>query len=307
MSFIQAIVMGIIQGLTEFLPVSSSGHLALYKNIFHVNTETDILFDVLLQMGTLLAICIVFYRDIFRMIAESIGMLRDALLNSTLFFRNIFLFMGNSSKKENQTENVVTYYDYRKIINNGYRKFVMLMIVSTIPTGIIGIVGKNVAEQSQDILLIPGICLIINAILLFIADFCKVGEKVPKDITYSNALGIGIAQGIAILPGLSRSGTTIMACLVSGFHRKFAIKYSFLMSVPVILGTILVDLTNLGKVSPTGTEMIYYIVGMLFAAIIGYICMKVMLIMIKKKKFRGFASYCLIIGCISIGVFFYMM
>lgn len=307
MSLAEAVFMGIIQGLTEFLPVSSSGHLALFKNLFHVNTDTGILFDVLLHVGTLLAICIVFYRDIFRMIIEGIGMLCDAFVNCTLFFRNIYLFLGDTSKKEKITTKNTAYSNYRKIINNGYRKFVMLILFSTIPTGIIGIVGKNVVEQAQDILLIPGICLVITAVLLFIADFCKGGSKVPKDITYSNAFGIGIAQGIAILPGLSRSGTTLTVCLLSGFNRKFAVKYSFLMSVPAILGAMLIELQDLKEMTISGTEITYYIIGMLIAAVIGYICIKTMLVIVKKKKFRGFAIYCLIAGCISIAGFFYMV
>lgn len=304
MSLIEAIVMGIIQGITEFLPVSSSGHLALFKNLFHVNTDTGILFDVLLHVGTLLAICVVFYRDIFRMIIEGIGIVCDVVVNCTLFFRNVCLFLGNSSKK---ARGELAYSDYRNIVNSGYRKFVVLIIFSSIPTGIIGIVGKNVVEQAQDILLIPGICLIVTAILLLVADFCKGGNKVPKDITYSNAFGIGIAQGIAILPGLSRSGATLTACLVSGFNRKFAVKYSFLMSVPAILGAMLVELKDFEKMTVSGTEMAYYIVGMVIAAVIGYICIKTMLAIVKRKKFRGFAIYCLIVGCISIGGFFYMV
>jgi undecaprenyl-diphosphatase len=113
---------------------------------------------------------------------------------------------------------------------------VVLILVSTIPTGIIGFVGKDVVEQASELLIVPGICLIATAILLFIADRCKGGDKLPKDITYTNAFVVGIAQGVATLPGLSRSGTTITACLLSGFNRKFAVKYSFIMSIPAILG-----------------------------------------------------------------------
>ena len=307
MSLIQAIIMGIIQGLTEFLPVSSSGHLALFKSLFHINLETGILFDVLLHVGTLLSICIVFYKDIFRMAAEVIGMMCDAIVNCTLFFRNVFLFLGNSAKKGKKTNDNIVYSDYRTVVSSGYRKFVMLIIISTIPTGIIGIVGKKVVEQSQDILLIPGICLIITAIFLFVADFCKDGDKLPKDITYSNAFGVGIVQGIAVLPGISRSGATITACLASGFNRKFAVKYSFLMSVPAVLAAMLVELKDFEKMAVSATEITYYIVGMLIAAVIGYICIKIMLAIVKKKKFRGFAIYCLIVGCISIGGFFYLV
>lgn len=291
MSLLQAILMGVIQGLTEFLPVSSSGHLAIFKILFGVETDTGILYDVLLHAGTLAAICLVYYKDIAKMLAEGIGILRDIAVNTGLFFQN-------KLKEEKQ--------DYRKVINNSYRKLALLIIVSTIPTGIIGVVGQNAVEMASEILIVPGICLIATAVLLFIADHTKEGEKLPKSVTYTNAFGIGIAQGIATLPGLSRSGTTITACLISGFHRSFAVKYSFLMSIPAILGAVVLKLKDFKEIDVTGTQIVYYIVGMVIAAVVGYICIKTMLLIVRKKKFTGFAIYCLVIGIFSIGGYFYM-
>ena len=122
MSLLQSILMGLIQGLTEFLPVSSSGHLALFKILFDVNTETGLLFDVMLHVGTLVAICIVYYKDIFHLVKEFIGIVIDCIYN-------LMVLIGKS------TDGV-----YRHVVYNGYRKFVMLVIVSTIPTGILGVV-----------------------------------------------------------------------------------------------------------------------------------------------------------------------
>lgn len=305
MSLIQAIFMGIIQGLTEFLPVSSSGHLALFKILFHVDTDTGILYDVLLHVGTLLAICAVYYKDIGKLFIEGCCIIRDAAINVVVFIKNLFLFIKNSATKSKKRNDEINYGDYRKIVTSSYRRFVMLVIVSTIPTGIIGIAGKNVAKAAQEILLIPGICLVITAILLFVADRVKGGEKLPKDVTYTNAFGIGIVQGIATLPGLSRSGSTITACLLSGFDRNFAVKYSFIMSIPAILGAMVVELKDFAEISVASTEITYYIIGMLIAAVIGYICIKTMLVIVRKKKFLGFAIYCLIVGLISIGGFIY--
>lgn len=291
MSLLQAIIMGIIQGLTEFLPVSSSGHLALFKILFGVETDTGMLFDVLLHVGTLIAICIVYYKDIWKLIVEGCCIVRDAVIN-------VIVFVKNKTKQEHEP--------YRRIVNSSYRKFVMLVIVSTIPTGIIGFVGKDVVEKASEILIVPGICLIVTAVLLFIADHTKDGEKTPKTITYTNAFGIGIAQGIATLPGLSRSGTTIAACLFSGFNRKFAVKYSFIMSIPAILGALVLELKDFSGVKVEGMELFYYIIGMLIAAVVGYICIKTMLVIVRKKKFTGFAIYCLLVGALSIGGYFYM-
>lgn len=291
MSLLQAIIMGIIQGLTEFLPVSSSGHLALFKILFGVETDTGMLFDVLLHVGTLIAICIVYYKDIWKLIVEGCCIVRDAVINAVVFVKN-------KTKREHEP--------YRRIVNSSYRKFVMLVIVSTIPTGIIGFVGKDVVEKASEILIVPGICLIVTAVLLFIADHTKDGEKTPKTITYTNAFGIGIAQGIATLPGLSRSGTTIAACLFSGFNRKFAVKYSFIMSIPAILGALVLELKDFSGVKVEGMELFYYVIGMLIAAVVGYICIKTMLVIVRKKKFTGFAIYCLLVGALSIGGYFYM-
>lgn len=291
MSLLQAIFMGIIQGLTEFLPVSSSGHLAIFKIVFGVDTDTGILFDVLLHVGTLAAICVVYYKDIWKLIVEGCCIVRDCAINVILFFKNRV-----SGEK----------VPYRRIVNSSYRKFVMLVIVSTIPTGIIGVTGGNAVELASEILIVPGICLIATAVLLFIADRTKDGDKLPKNVTYTNAFGIGIAQGIATLPGLSRSGTTITACLLSGFNRNFAVKYSFIMSIPAILGALVLQLKDFKEINVTGVEVGYYIIGMIIAALVGYVCIKTMLIIVREKKFTGFAIYCLLVGALSIGGYFYM-
>lgn len=292
MSLFQAIIMAVIQGLTEFLPVSSSGHLALFKILFDVETDTGILYDVLLHVGTLAAICLVYYKDIFRLLVEGCGIVRDAFVNVVIFFRN---------KLCRQDER------YRKVVGNGYRKFAMLILVSTIPTGVIGFFGREVVEMASEILIIPGICLIITGILLFVADNTKEGNKLPKSVTYTEAFGIGIAQGVATLPGLSRSGTTIAACLLTGCQRSFAVKYSFLMSIPAILGALVLELSDLSKVTVAPAEIGYYIIGMIIAAVVGYICIRVMLVIVRKKKFTFFAIYCYAIGILSIAGYFYMV
>lgn len=280
MSWLQSILMGLIQGLTEFLPVSSSGHLALFKILFHVETDTGLLFDVLLHIGTLIAVFVVYFKDIISLIKEFICIVIDCIFNLTALIRRD----GT----------------YRKIVSNGYRKFVVMIIVSTIPTGIIGYVGKDFVEMASEILLIPGICLIITAVLLTICDLAKDGSKKAKQASYGNALVIGIAQGIATLPGISRSGTTITACVLSGFDRKFAVKYSFILSLPAILGALVLELKDIGDMAIASTDVAKYVVGMIVAAVVGYICIKAMLLVVRNRKFKYFALYCLVIGVISI-------
>ena len=291
MSLIQSILMGLIQGLTEFLPVSSSGHLAIFKILFHVETDTGILFDVLLHVGTLIAVFVVYYKDIIRLITEFIKMVMDIFFNLILFLRNI-------SAKEPVR--------YRRVIRNSYRKFVLLIIIATIPTGIIGFVGRDLVTAASEILLIPGVCLLITAVLLIISDRVRDGDKKPRDITNTNAFVIGICQGLATLPGLSRSGTTIAACVISGFNRKFAVKYSFILSIPAILGALVLQLKDLGSVSLAPMEIRNYIIGMAVAAGVGYVCIKTMLVVVRKKKFTYFAIYCLAVGALSIGGYFFV-
>ena len=148
-------------------------------------------------------------------------------------------------------------------------------------------------------------CLVITSVLLFVSDRIDDGSKMPKNVTYSNAFFIGICQGFATLPGLSRSGTTITACLLSRFNRKFAVKYSFIMSIPAVLGAVLLEIKDMVGMTVTASEMGCYAAGVACAAIVGYICIKTMLVVVRKKKFTFFAIYCLIVGLVSIGGYFY--
>lgn len=284
MSYLQAIIMGIVQGTAEFLPISSSGHLAIFEKLFHMN-EPDITFDIILHIGTLAAVFIVYYHDIKKMVVEGVRLTCDFLLNIFIFFQN------NIGKKE---------LTYHKVINSAYRKFVMLVIVSTIPTGVIGYLAKDIIEEVKTNLFIVGVCLLITACLLIISDKAGEGSKRPKNITYSNAFGIGICQGIATLPGISRSGATITACLISGFDRRFAVKYSFIMSIPAILGASILDLMDLVKEGSSGIPLGQYLVGMVVAGFAGLFCMKTLMILIKNKKFKYFAYYCVAAGVLAI-------
>lgn len=285
MSILQSIFLGIVQGITEFLPVSSSGHLAILQNIFNIDTEGGLLFDVMLHVGTLVAVCVVYWKDIWRMIREAIWICVD-------LFHNLKTWLNN--RKYDQA------LRYRKIVKNNYRKFVVLVILSTIPTGIIGFVSRDLVGIAGQTLIVPGVCLILTGVLLIVADISEDGHKVPKDVSYSNGFFIGICQGISTLPGLSRSGTTIAACLMSGFDRRFAVKYSFIMSVPAILGAAVLELKDIGSETVTAGLVGTYFAGAVAAGLVGYICIKTMLVVVRKKKFKGFAIYCFAVGVLAI-------
>ncbi len=274
MNILHAIVLGFIQGLTEFLPISSSGHLALMQKLFHIDTGSGVLFDVLLHFGTLVSICIVFRKDVALLVKEFCGMVADVFRR----FRDPYVI----------------------IISSSYRKFVLMIIVSTIPTGILGIVAKDFVEYAAGSMLIIGICLIITAIVLFLADMAGDGRKGAKSATYLNAFEIGMAQGVATMPGISRSGATLATCLLCGFKREFAVKYSFLMSIPAVLGAVVLELKDLEKGDFTGGMILNSVVGMIVAGAVGYVALKVMIAVVKNKKYIIFSVYCFVVGIIAI-------
>lgn len=289
MSLLESIIMGIIQGATEFLPVSSSGHLAIFKNMFHVNTDTGIMFDILLHFGTLVAIFIVYWKDIVELIVEGFTIIGLACCNVGRFFANLF----SKEKKP-----------YRKIIETEYRKFVMLVILSTLVTMVIALPFESKIENAGNTLLVPGFCLCITSVILFIADRVQKGNKGPAEATYKSSLFIGLAQGIATLPGISRSGSTITAGLACGFNREFAVKYSFIMSIPTILGACILQIPDLAGASLAGSEILNYAIGMIVAGVVGFLCIKVMLKSVKNNKFKGYSIYCLCAGVISVIYYF---
>lgn len=295
MSLIESIIMGIIQGVTEFLPVSSSGHLAIFKNFFGLE-EAGISFDILLHVGTLVAVFICFWKDIWELIVNGVGIIVDACKNIGRYFGNFV-----NGKKSGYTKK-----EYLKVISTPYRRYVMLIIIATIPTGIMGILLKDTIEAVSMALLVPGICLLITSILLLIADKAKDGDENETNVSYKKATVIGICQGFATMPGISRSGTTITACLMSGMERAFAVKFSFIVSIPAILGAAVLDLPDMFKESISAAQWANYAVGMAISAIVGYICIKTMLQVVRKKKFKGFALYCTIMGLVSIIGYFVM-
>ncbi len=287
MSFSQAIIMGIVQGLTEFLPVSSSGHLAIFKNILKIDTEMGILFDVLLHVATLIAVFLVYYKDIIRMITEFFKIVSDCARNGIRFFKNLF------SKEK---------LPYKKLATSSYRRFVILIIVSTIPTAIIGALLKSVVEGVSGNLLVTGVCLLGTGGILLLSGFAAEGSKKPREASYPDAVAIGVTQGIATLPGLSRSGSTITAALLCGFDRKFAVKYSFIMSMPAILGALILELSDV-ETDLSGSEIGACIVGMVFALVVGYIALRLMIKLVLNRYFKYFSYYCFVIGTISIIAF----
>ncbi len=280
MELLKAIILGLIQGIAEFLPISSSGHLAIFKNVLGFDTDTGLLFDVLLHLGTLAAVLVVFYKDIWELIKEGFAIIGQ-------FFKSVFGCLFKKAK-------------WQPVVTTPYRRFVMMVIVSTIPTGIMGILLEDAINAASATLIVPGILLLINGIQLLISDRLPDGKLTEADAPYGKAAIVGIAQGVATFPGISRSGTTITACLACGFKREFAVKYSFIMSIPAILGALVLELFDFSPEMLSGSDMVNYLAGTLVSAVVGYVCIKTMLVIVRGKKFKYFAYYCFAMGAFAV-------
>lgn len=268
----QALIMGLIQGLTEFLPVSSSGHLAIAGILFNLDTQTSALFDVLLHVGTLGAVFVVFWRDVKTFFVELVKLIRDFFL--WLFRKKPFdMYLG--------------------------RKLVLMIIVASIPTAILGlIVEKYLADLFLTSLIAVGAAEIITALLLYATKALPEGHKKLKNMSYKDGLFIGVMQGIAVIPGISRSGSTVTAGLFAGLDRDYAFRFSFLVSIPAILGSALFELFDITKADAANFGV--YLAGMLVAFMVGLFSIRWLRGLVKNNKLHYFAYYCAAIGMIAI-------
>lgn len=280
MELLKAIILGLIQGVAEFLPISSSGHLAIFKYVLKFETETGLLFDVLLHLGTLAAVFVVFWKDIWQLIKEGCAIIGQ-------FFKSLSGKLFGKKKWE-------------PVVTTPYRRFVMMVIISTIPTGIMGILLSDLIDAASATLIVPGILLLLNSVTLLISDRLPDGKLTEADAPYGKAALVGVAQGVATFPGISRSGTTITACVACGFSREFAVRYSFIMSIPAILGALVLELLDFTPEAVTASDWVNYISGTVVSAIVGYICIKTMLVVVRGKKFKYFAYYCMAMGAFAV-------
>jgi undecaprenyl-diphosphatase len=273
MDIIQAIILGAVQGLTEFLPISSSAHLVLIPAIMHVKSSVP--FDVILHVGSLLAVIVFFWRDLIKIIKSFFLSLAD-------------LFRGSFMKN---------------LKEDPFTRLAWLIIVGSIPAGIFGFLFKTQFESIFENIPAVGFFLIITGLLLWGAERTKRGDKEVKDVSFKNALVIGLFQALAIAPGISRSGATISAGLFSGLNRELAARYSFLLSIPAILGSTLVTAKGITGLIDTQTGVI--IAGFIAAAIFGYFAIGLLLRIIKGGTLMIFAYYCWIVGIITLILSYY--
>jgi undecaprenyl-diphosphatase len=245
MSYSESIISGIIQGITEFLPVSSSGHLVILHHYFGYQ-EPQILFDVLLHLGTLFAVFVYFWRDIINMISKD-------------------------------------------------RRLLLLIIVGSVPTAVIGFIFKDIFESLFSNIRAVGLMLFVTAGFLFLGEWAanRKKEVSGESLGWIKALLIGIIQGIAIIPGISRSGSTVSGGLLLGLGKKEAVKFSFLLGMPAILGASALEIVDAGKNLAVTPQML---AGALTAFVIGLPAIFLLIKAVTNSKLKIFAIYCVLAG-----------
>ena len=262
MNYIIYILLGILQGLTEPLPISSSGHLYLAKQLFNTNAFNDLNFEIVVNFGSFIAILLIFYKDVIKLIKS--------------FFEYIF---NKKTRKK-------TYNDF---------KYCMLIIIGTIPVGIAGIFLKDVIENTLSRTWILGICFLITALALFIVRNIN-GKKDDNNITYKDAVIIGLLQAVALTPGISRSGTVLVACLLCRLNRDSALKYTFMLYFPVSIASMILGVKDLLEMPNLNELILPYFAGMVAAGIVTYFSYQWLSNWVKKGKLWKFSIYCLLLG-----------
>ena len=272
MNTLEAIFLGIIQGLTEFLPVSSSGHLVLFQQLFGLK-EAELFFDVCVHLGTLLAVIVVFHREIQNIIAALLRLVSLAGQKKTIL---------------------------QQIESDPELKMVLLIVIGSIPTAVLGLMFKSIADQLFSSSFLTGLMLMLTGLLLWLTRRANPNNKGAgiEGFSRTKAFTIGIVQGLAIIPGISRSGSTISIGLLLGIDREVAARYSFLLSIPAIVGAGALSLKD--GLSQTDPAIRLPLLGAAAAALVGYAALKVLLRMVKKGRLYVFAPYCWLVGILAI-------
>ena len=286
MIVVYLIFLAVIQAVTEFLPVSSLGHLCILEQYMGIGHETGLLSETMLHLGSAAAIIFLFRKDLKKIGLGLLGMFMDMIGNLNLYIHN---------KKTGES------LGYARIVTGTYRKTGALLVISMIPTALLGLTGKRLALLAADSQIVPGIGFLLTGVFLLVTDLNKSGgKKGPREASYDSAMWIGICQGISVFPGISRCGMTICAGLLCGFSRKFAVKYSYLIRIPAVLGSLFLELGQFTTPKMSVSLGFTYVFGMIVAGVVGYFMIRNLLRILQHAKLRYFAFYCFVAGAIAL-------
>lgn len=267
MTLFEAIILGLVQGLAEFLPISSSGHLALLQYFFGIEGESVLAFAVLMHVGTLISVFIVYWKDIAELFQELIRVIVDICTGKGL-----------------------------GTMKNPTRRMGYMIIVATIPTAVIGILFNDLFAGFYNSLIAIGIGLLITGTILWIAERLNSSKTGIMDMKFRHAVFVGICQGIAITPGISRSGSTLFGGLISGINREVAVKFAFLISIPSILGSVILEAPGAFEQGLDMSLVVPILAGVIVSAVSGLIAIKAMIAFVTKQKLSYFSFYTWVLG-----------
>ena len=282
MSFVFALLLGAIQGILEFLPVSSFGHSVIIERLLGFDPGGAVLFETFLHAGTLIVLLFLFRKELILILTELLGIGLDILGNIRLYFYN-----RRTGKK----------LRYAALVTDNNRKAAAMLFITMIPTAILGGMLRNLVSLAARSAMLPGIGLLLTAVFLVVVDLSRAGgDKTTRNAGYDAAMWVGICQGISVFPGISRCALTVGAGLFCGLNRKMAVRYSFLVSIPAVIGALIVEIPRFGDAEITISCLGLGLAGMAAAAIVGYLVIRPMMFLIQNLKFRYFAIYCMLAG-----------
>ncbi len=289
MNNLLAFLLGILQGITEFLPVSSTGHMIFMEHLTNYRDQV-LLFHTFVHLGTLIAIFGYMRKDIKRLSGESVSIAKEAGQNAGIWFKS------RKSGEEPQ---------YRRVIRTNYRKMALMILVATIPTAILGGILEEVTFFGSYSMLYTGVGCLLTAIILFVTSMVQVKNVIPKDMPYWKAALIGAGQGFSVLPGISGPGVSMCTGILSGFSKKNAIRFAYLLSIPAVLGGFIVELVmGIRLHAFTSAILVEGILGMIAACITGWFMIRIGLRFTRKHSFKAFAAYNLALGILMIALSF---
>lgn len=270
MTITQSILLGLIQGLAEFLPISSSGHLAILQNLFGIEGDQVLALTATLHFGTLISLVAVYYKDLWDLIKELFAALKD-------------LFTGKGLRPD----------------ANETRKLGIMIVIATIPTAAFGLLLNDFFNAMYTSMILVGVNLLVTGTLLWTVERIAGKGRTVREMKYRHALLVGLFQTIAMMPGISRSGSTIAGGLVSGLKREFAVRFAFLVSVPPILGAVILEMPD-ALASGGGDMVLPIIAGVVTAAVSGFLAIKFMIRLVTNKGLKIFSYYTWVAGAVLI-------
>lgn len=282
---LKAVLLGILQGIFEFLPVSSAGHVMLFYTLLHMKTASPVAFLSAAHLGSLVAICFLFQRELKHVAAELLQIPGRLRLN----FRRYVEQLKNGVREP-----------YHPMFTSNYGRLAMLCTVGNIPTVLLGIFFRQMADELAGNILAVGMGFLVTAIFLLVAGVMPQGTKTPQDLVWWQMLLLGLCQGVAVFPGVSRFALALCLLVFFGQNRKSSVLCAVLMQVPVLLGAFLYTVRDLFSGKDTAVTVVSAVLCIVFSALTGCLVIRTMLKHVHKRRLLSFSLYCVLLALICI-------